>query len=109
MAVVNEEREIKPWEPKAIDRLWIHRCDPLTRKIVNAALNALPQVAAEHNRNEILEAVKAIEFNGSIGDWGADAVKRGRAGEVLSAADWNALAQCAKAMSENEAREKDAR
>ncbi len=105
---MNAVKEARPYEPSPVDRLWLHRCDPLTRRVAQAALNALPQVAAEHNRAEIIDSLKALEFAGSVALWGEDAVKRGRKGEALSNADWDVLAKCVKTRAEAEVREREA-
>lgn len=109
MAVVRDEREVKPYEPNPLGRIWMRRLDPPVRKVAEAAYNAIKHVGADSVKRQLKEALKGLEYNGSLGDWGTDAVRRGRAGEALSAADWNVLAECAKAMSEAEARQKDAR
>lgn len=104
MAVI---KEVKPYEPNPLGRLWMHKLEPPVRRLAEASYNAIKHIGAEQTKQQLEDALKELEYAGDLADWGMSAVRRGRAGEPLSAADWNVLAQCAKAMSESEARERE--
>ena len=98
MAVVRDEREVKPYEPNPLGRIWMRRLDPPVRKVAEAAYNAIKHVGADSVKRQLKEALKGLEYNGSLGDWGTDAVRRGRAGEALSAADFSMVCAAGKSL-----------
>ena len=93
-AVRELDRAVEDYHPpKLYDTTWLDELTPLERVTANALLRARNALAGEADQREVDEALIPLRFRTS-GSRGEDAVRRGRMGEVLSAGDWNALADC---------------
>ena len=109
MSVCKEiDRNVDGYVPRALhpapDAEWIRDLPEREQIAAKALIAARDDVSAEAPRLAIEEALKKMRFD-TPGKRGEDAVRRGRAGETLSAGDWNALADCVAARLANEARE----
>jgi len=106
MAVVELERDVTQYRPRAlhVQPEWIAGYPGPVQKLARAAIDALDQIAASATKEALVVALRRLEFP-TPGQHGEDALRRGRAGETLTAGDWDALAECVQTRMECEARE----